>query len=64
LFASPNISRVIKSRRMIWTGYEARMGQKESAYRILVGIPKGRTLLGRPRLIWEDNIRMDFSEVR
>jgi hypothetical protein len=37
------------------------MGEKRNAYRILVGKPAGRRLLGRPRRRW-DNIKMDFRE--
>jgi hypothetical protein len=36
LYSSPSII-IIKSRRMRWTGHKARMGEKRSAYRILVG---------------------------
>jgi hypothetical protein len=32
-------------------------------YRVLVGKPAGTRPLGRPRLSWEDNIRMDLQEV-
>jgi hypothetical protein len=63
LYSSPNIIRVIKSRRMRWTGHVARMGEKRSAYRIFMGIPEGRRPLGRPRRRWEDNIIMDLQEV-
>jgi hypothetical protein len=52
LYSSPTIIRVIKSRRMIWTGHVARMGEKRGAYRILVGRPEGRRQLGRPRRRW------------
>jgi hypothetical protein len=31
-------------------------------YRVLVGKPKGKGLLGRPRHRWEDNIKMDLRE--
>jgi hypothetical protein len=34
---SPSIIRMIKSRRMIWAGHIAQMGEKRNAYRILVG---------------------------
>jgi hypothetical protein len=60
---SPNIVRVIKSRRTIWTGHVARMGEERGVYRILVGKPEGKRPLGRPRLRWEDNVRMDLQEV-
>jgi hypothetical protein len=64
LYSSPNIIRVIKSRRMRWTENVARMGEKRGAYRILVGRPDGRRPLGRPRRRWEDNIKMDLQEVK
>jgi hypothetical protein len=63
LYSSPNIIRVIKSRRMRWAGRVARMGVGRCAYRILVGRPEGRRPLGKPRLRWEDNIEMDLQEV-
>jgi hypothetical protein len=63
LYCSPNIVRVIKSRRMRWAGHIARMVEGRGVYRVLVGKPEGRRPLGRLRLRWEDNIRMDFREV-
>jgi len=59
LCSSPNIVRVIKSRRMRWTGHVARMGERRGVYRVLVGKPEGKRPLGRPRRRWEDNIKMD-----
>jgi hypothetical protein len=38
-------------------------GDKRNAYRILVGKPEGKILLGRPTRRWEDNIRMDLREI-
>jgi hypothetical protein len=46
LYSSPSISRMMKSRRMRWTGHVARMGEKRNAYRILVGKPEGKKPLG------------------
>jgi len=63
LYCSPNIVRVIKSRRVRWAGHVARMGEEREVYRILVGKPEGRRPLGRPRRRWEDNIRTDLQEV-
>jgi hypothetical protein len=48
LYSSPNIIRMIKSRRMRWTGQVARMGEKRNEYRLLVGKPEGKKPLGRP----------------
>jgi len=62
LYFSPNIVRAIKSKRMRWAGHVARMGEERGVYRILVGKPEGKRLLGRPRRRWVDNIRMDLQE--
>jgi hypothetical protein len=40
LYSSPNIFRVIKSRRMRWAGHVARMGEESGVYRVLIGRPK------------------------
>ena len=63
LYSSPNIVRVIKSRRMKWAGHVARMGERRGAYWILVGKPKGKRQLWRSRLRWENSIKMDLQEV-
>jgi len=63
LHSSPNIIRVIKSRRMKWVGYVACMGERRGIYRVLVGKPEGKRPLGRHRRRWEDNIKMDLQEV-
>jgi hypothetical protein len=43
LYSSPNIIRVMKSRRMGWVGHVAHMGEKGAVYRVLVGKPEGET---------------------
>jgi len=63
LYSSPNIFRVIKSRRMRWAGHVARMEERKGVYRILVGKPEEMRPLGRPRRTWKDNIEMDLQEV-
>jgi hypothetical protein len=62
LYSSPNIIRVIKSRRIRWAGHVACMGEGRGAYRILVGRPVGWRPLGRSRRRWENNIKMDLQE--
>jgi hypothetical protein len=63
LKSSPNIIRMIKSRKMRWAGHVARMGETRNAYRILVGKPEGKRPLGIPRRRWVDNIKMDLREI-
>jgi len=63
LYSLPNTVRVVKSRRMRWAGHVTRMGQDRGVQRVLVGKPEGKRPLGRPRLRWEDNIKMELQEV-
>jgi hypothetical protein len=62
LHTSPNTIRVIKSRRMRWTGYVVRMGYMRRAYKMLIGKPEWKRQLGRPGYKGEDNIRMGLRE--
>jgi hypothetical protein len=61
LCSSLNMIRMIKSRRMRWTGHVVRKGEKRNAYRMLVGKPEGKRQLGRPRRRWVDNIKMNLG---
>jgi hypothetical protein len=63
LNSSPNNFSVIKSRRMRWVGHVERTGSRRCMYRVLVGRPDRKKLLGRPRHRWKDNIKMDLQEV-
>ena len=63
LYSSPNIVRVIDSRRMRWAGQIERMGESSGVNRILMGKPEVERPHGRRRRKWEDNIKMDLQEV-
>jgi hypothetical protein len=63
LYSSPNIVRVLKSRKMRWAGHVARMGEESGVYRVLVGKTEGKRSLGRSRRRCEDNIKMNLQEV-
>jgi hypothetical protein len=63
LYRSPNIVKVIKSRRLRWAGHIARMEESGSGFKIITGKPTGKRTLGRPRCRWEDNIRMDLEDI-
>jgi hypothetical protein len=52
LYSSPNIIRMIKSRRMRLAQHVARMGKQG-----------GKRPLGRPRRMWVDNIKIDLREI-
>jgi hypothetical protein len=62
LYSSSNIIRMINSRRMRWAGHVVRMGEKRTAYKIIVGKPEGKRPLGRPKRRWMDNIKIDLRE--
>ena len=62
-YSSPNIRVVISRRMRRGRGYVARKGEKRGSYRLLVGESHGKRPLGRPRLRWEDNIKIDFQDL-
>jgi hypothetical protein len=49
LYSLPNIVRVVKLRRMRWTGHVARKGEERGVHRLLVEKPEGKRPFGRPR---------------
>jgi hypothetical protein len=57
LYPSPNIFRVIKSRRMTWAGHVPRIGEKNRGFR------EGNRKVGRRRHRSGDNIEMDLQEI-
>ena len=65
MYRSPNIVRVVKSRRLRWVGHVARMEEDRNSFKIITGTPAGKIglPLGRPRRRWEDDIRMDIKEM-
>jgi hypothetical protein len=62
LYYSPYIITVVQSRRMIWAGSVARMGEMVTAHRSLMGKPERLRPLGRPRHRREDSIEEDLKE--
>ena len=60
---SPNILRVINSRRIRWLGHAALMGESRGLYRILVGKPQGKWPLGRHKRRWKDYIKINLQDV-
>ena len=63
LYSSPNIVRVIKSRKLRCAGHVARMRERIGVYRVLVVKPERKRPLWRPRHRWKDNIKMDLQEL-
>jgi hypothetical protein len=62
VYSSPNIVRVIKSRRMRWAGHVAGIREGKGVYKVF-GRPEGKRPLGRPRRRWEDNVKLYLREI-
>jgi len=62
VYSSPNIFRMIKSRRMRWAGHVACVGERRGVHRVMVGKSECKRPLGRPRCRWEDKFKMDLQE--
>jgi hypothetical protein len=60
---SPNIVLVIILRRMGLAGYVVSMGERSGTYRVLVGRPEEKRLLGKSRRRWDDSINIDLKEI-
>jgi len=63
LYCSSNILRVSESRRKSWAGHVVRVGEWGCVYWVLATRLERKRPLGKPRLRWEDNIKMDLQEV-
>jgi hypothetical protein len=63
LYCSPNIVRVIKSRKMRWAGHAASTEKRRGVYRVFVRKPEGKRQFGSPRRRWKDNIKTDLQQV-
>ncbi|PSN39817.1 hypothetical protein C0J52_18431 [Blattella germanica] len=63
LYGKSAIIRKIKSHRLRWAGYVARLGNERGVRRILEGKPEGKHTVGRLKMKWENNINRDLREV-
>jgi hypothetical protein len=63
MYTSPDIIRQVKLRRVRWAGYVACMGEERKVYKVLVGKPKGKRPLERPRRSWEYGFRINMREI-
>jgi hypothetical protein len=61
LYFSPSNIRMIASMKMRWARYAAYMGERISAYNVMVGRSEGKRSLGRSMHRWEDTIKMDVQ---
>jgi hypothetical protein len=62
LYSPSNIIWIIKSRRIKWAGHVAIMEEMRGVDWVLVGKPNRKGQIGRSRLKWEDNIKLDLQD--
>jgi hypothetical protein len=63
MYSSPDVTRLIKPRRMRWAEHVSCIGQEKKLHKVLVGKPEGKRPLGKPRRRRENGIRMDVMEI-
>lgn len=63
LYCVPNITNVIKSRRMRGVQYVACMVELKYWYKISVGTPEGKETHGKSKCRWEENIKMGLNDI-
>jgi hypothetical protein len=63
IYRSPSIVRVVTSRKLLWTGYVAMVGETSNEYRILMGKPLGKCSRGTFKRGWEDNSVMHVRRI-
>jgi hypothetical protein len=62
LYSSADIFRQIRSRRRRWVGHMPSLGKERKVCKVLVGKPKGKRPVERPRCRWEEGNKMDLRE--
>ena len=63
MYRSPNVVKMIESKRLRWEDHRVRMKEGRTAFKILTGRPIGKKPLGRPRRRCEDNNRIDLKAI-
>lgn len=53
MYSSPNVVKMIKSKKVKWDGHVVRMGDNRNAYRVFMGNPEEKRSFGRPKHRWK-----------